>query len=186
MPMGSDAGRALESYRGYIYVIARLRVGRGLGGKLDPSDLVQQTLLKAHQASDRWRALDEDARGPWLRQVLANTIVDEIRRQGRAKRDPALERSILARADESSVRLEAIFDADQTSPSGQVVQEEQLLALSEALDAMPEDQRRAVELHHLDGCSLVDVATRMGRSPASIAGLLRRGLRSLSERLRQE
>ncbi len=84
MSMRPETEATLERYRGYLYVVARLRVGQGLRGKLDPSDLVQQTLLKAHQAADRWKSVAEDARGGWLRQILANTIVDEVRRYRRA------------------------------------------------------------------------------------------------------
>jgi RNA polymerase sigma-70 factor (ECF subfamily) len=186
MTMGSETKPDLARFRGYLYILARLRVRAGLRGKLDPSDLVQQTLLRAHQASDRWHELDDEARAAWLRQILANTVVDEVRRYGRKKRDAALERSLLSCIDESSIRLEALFEADRSSPSQQLIRQEQLLALGEALGAMPEDQRRAIELHHLDGNSLAEVATRMGRSQASVAGLLRRGLRTLSQRLKPE
>src|SRR5262249_40555311 len=156
---------------------------RRLRGRLDPSDLVQQTLLKAHQAAEQCEAVDEEGRGAWLRRILNNTIADEVRRHGRGKRDAGRERSLLASLDESSLRLEAWFRADQTSPSQHAIRQEELLALGEALEAMPEDQRRAIEMHHLQGDSLADVAARMGRSEASVAGLLRRGLRNLHERL---
>lgn len=185
MTQRHETDPALARYRGYLHVLARLRLGRRLRGRLDPSDVVQQTLLKAHQASDRCQAGDEAGREAWLRRILNNTIADEFRRQGRGKRDAAREQSLLASLDESSIRLEAWLQADQSSPSHQAIRHEQLRALGEALEAMPEDQRRAIELHHLQGDSLAEVATRMGRSEASVAGLLRRGLRNLHERLKR-
>lgn len=183
MTQGRETDPALARYRGYLHVLARLRLGRRLRGRLDPSDLVQQTLLKAHQASDRCQAQDEASREAWLRRILNNTIADELRRHGRGRRDAARDRSLLASLDESSIRLEAWLQADQSSPSQQAIRHEQLLALAEALDALPEDQRQAVELHHLSGCSVAEVGDRLGRSKAAIAGLLRRGLKSLRERL---
>jgi RNA polymerase sigma-70 factor, ECF subfamily len=156
-----------------------------LRGKLDPSDLVQQTLLKAHEASACWQTLDDPARAAWLRQILENTVADQLRRYACNKRDATLERSHLAIMDESSVRQGALLADNRACPSQQVIRQEELLALREALGAMPEDQRRAIELHHLDGVSLAEVAARMGRSQASVAGLLRRGRRSLGERLKR-
>ncbi len=41
----------------------------------------------------------------------------------------------------------------------------------------------AVEMHHLHGCSVAEVAGQLGRSEASVAGLLRRGLKKLRESL---
>jgi RNA polymerase sigma-70 factor, ECF subfamily len=185
MTDGRETDPALERYRGYLHVLARLRLGRRLRGRLDPSDLVQQTLLKAHQASDQCKAQDEASREAWLRRILNNTIADELRRHGRGRRDAARDRPLLASLDESSIRIEAWLQADQSSPSQQAIRQEQLLALAEALESMSEDQRRAIELHHLQGDSLAEVAVRMGRSEASVAGLIRRGLRNLHERLKR-
>jgi RNA polymerase sigma-70 factor (ECF subfamily) len=85
--------------------------------------------------------------------------------------------------EQSSARLEGLLAADQTSPSGRVERQERLVRLADALAALPEDQRRAVELKHLHGLSLVEVATRMDRSVPAVAGLLQRGLRALRQDL---
>src|SRR5438874_2343435 len=157
----------LEHYRAYLHLLARLRLGRRLQGKLDASDLVQATLLRAQQAIDQCQGESQHERAAWLRQVFATTLADEVRRYSRGKRNVALERSLLTSLEETSVRLEAWLAADQTSPSQQAIRHEQLVLLAEALDAMPEDQRRAIELHHLEGHSLLDVASQLGRSKAA-------------------
>jgi RNA polymerase sigma-70 factor (ECF subfamily) len=187
MPCPSESRNpSLETYRSYLGMIARLSLDRRLQGKVDPSDLVQQTLLKAHQAIDQWRGTGLGEQAAWLRQILARTLADEVRRYHRGKRDAGLERSLLAGLEESSTRLEAWLADEGTSPSEQAIRHEQLLRMAEALDALPDDQRRAVELHHLQGRSLAEISTQLGRSKASVAGLLRRGIRTLREHLTED
>src|SRR5437660_6179338 len=43
-------GKLLELYRNYLELLARLQIGRRLQGKVDPSDLVQETFLEAYAA----------------------------------------------------------------------------------------------------------------------------------------
>ena len=99
------------------------------------------------------------------------------------KRDGAVEQPLEESLRQSSARLEQWLADDHSPPDVQAERHEQLLRLAEGLASLPEDQRQAVELRHFQGCSLGDIARRMGRSRASIAGLLRRGLDAL--RLRE-
>jgi RNA polymerase sigma-70 factor (ECF subfamily) len=104
---------------------------------------------------------------------------------GRAKRDVARERSLDATLDESSCRLSAWLAAEQSSPSQRAVKGEQLLDLATAVAQLPDDQRDAVVLHHLQGWSLAELAGHLGRSQPAVAGLLHRGLKKLRELLQE-
>jgi RNA polymerase sigma-70 factor (ECF subfamily) len=97
-----------------------------------------------------------------------------------------LERSLQAGIEQSSSRLEAWLAAEQSSPSEQAMNREQLLRLAGALAELPADQRKAVELHHLKGWSLGEVAEHMGRSRAAVMGLVFRGIKKLREQLDEE
>src|SRR5262249_56724309 len=110
---------------------------------------------------------------------------DALRKLGAAKRGAGRERSLEAELDESSARVAAWLAAEQSSPSARATRAEQLVRLAEALNTLPEAQREAVTLHHLQGLPLADSARRMGRSEESVAGLLRRGVKGLRERLRE-
>ena len=176
----------LEPFRPDLRLLARLHLPAQLRGRCDSSDVVQQTLLKAVQAIDDFRGAGRAQTAAWLRRILANELADALRRETREKRDLGRERSPEAAVEQSSARLEAFLAADQTSPSEQAERNEQLLRLTAAVEALPEAQREAVVRHHLRRQPLDEVAATMGRSPAAVAGLLKRGLRQLRELLRGE
>jgi RNA polymerase sigma-70 factor, ECF subfamily len=173
--------RPLESFRNYLMVLARLQMGPELQGKLDPADLVQDTLLKAHRGRDQFRGCSEAECLIWLRTILVRTLTDAVRKH--APRSGVRERSLEAALEQSSRRLESMLAADQTSPSQKASRDEQLLRLADALAGLPDDQRRAVELRHLHGLATAEIARRMDRTVADVGGLLQRGLRALREGL---
>jgi RNA polymerase sigma-70 factor (ECF subfamily) len=176
MPQGPEnAGAALDRFRGYLHTLARLQLAGRLQSKLDASDIVQETLLKAHAALDQFRGHEPGELAAWLRRILARTMADLDRGLGRAKRNVDLERSL----DESSARLEAWLATNQPSPSQNAIRKEQGLRLAEALAQLPELQREALVLKHCEGWSLADIGQHLGRSPAAVASLLRRGLKQL-------
>ena len=169
--------RPVESYRSYLLLLARLQFAHELRGKLDPSDLVQQTLVKAHQKVAQFRGSSEAERMAWLCAILANTFADALRKF--SPKTGGLERSLHVSLETSSRKLEETLASDQTSPSQRVIRHEQLIRLADAIAQLPDDQRQAIELRHLQGLATAEIAQRMKRSSAAIGGLLQRGLRSL-------
>jgi RNA polymerase sigma-70 factor (ECF subfamily) len=177
---GDELARRLESFRSYLSLLARVQLDHRLRAQLDPDDLVQQTLTRALEKRDRFRGSDDAQRAAWLRTLLSHTLIDAVRKCTRAG---GVVRSLEAAIEQSSARLEAALAADQTSPSGRAERQEGFLRLADALAALPEDQRQAVELKHLQGLALVEVAGRLGRTVPAVAGLLHRALRALRQEL---
>lgn len=151
--------------------------------RLESSDLVQQTLMEAHQKLDQFRGRSEAEMAKWLSQMLSNNIADAVRALRRQKRDIARERS-LENGTASSIRGAADWiPSEQTTPSLCVQKSEQLIQLSEAISRLPAAQQEVIALHHLQGRSLAEVSAHVQRSPSAVAGLLYRGLKSLRQML---
>jgi RNA polymerase sigma-70 factor (ECF subfamily) len=168
-----------ERYRGYLLFLARHEVAAELRGKLDPSGVVQQTLLEAHAAADQIACLDGPQLLAWLRTALARNLTDEMKRLRAGKRDAGRERPL--EVDSSASRLEAWLASEQSSPSQRADRSEQLLRLANALASLPDAQREAVERHYLLGEPVAVVAAALDKTPVALAGLLKRGLRRLRE-----
>jgi RNA polymerase sigma-70 factor (ECF subfamily) len=173
-----DLGQHLDGFRKYLRLLARLQLRTDLDGKIDLSGVVQQTLLEAYQAGDGFPS-DAARQAAWLRSALAHNLTDEIRKLGSRGQQRVAERSLEQALEASSVRLEAWLAREQSTPGRGAVRREQLARLAEALLELPDDQRAAVELHHLQGLSLADVGRRLGRSREAVAGLVYRGLKHL-------
>jgi RNA polymerase sigma-70 factor (ECF subfamily) len=180
MTMESDEhAQVLESYRDYLRVLARMELDPRLRARVDPSDLVQQTLLQALEGLEQFRGTNHVARAAWLRQILARNLALASRDHFRSKRDIGRERSLQDALDQSSARLEAWLAAEGASPVGRAEWNEQALRLARALSSLPEAQCQAVTLHFLKGCSLAEVGRQLGRSQAAAVGLIQRGLKQL-------
>jgi RNA polymerase sigma-70 factor (ECF subfamily) len=167
----------LEGFREYLRLLARLQLDPGLAGKIDLSGVVQQTLLEACKAGKDLPSAEQQA--AWLRRVLANNLTDEIRRLRSKGRGSVTEHSLEQVLAQSSARLEGLLASKEPTPCGGAIHQEQLARLALALAQLPEDQRRAVELHHLQGWSLLEAGRRLGRSREAVAGLVFRGLKKL-------
>jgi RNA polymerase sigma-70 factor, ECF subfamily len=176
----------LERYAEYLRLLARLQIDGRLRAKLDASDVVQTALLKAHQNRHQFRGASEAELVGWLRTILANALAGAMRQYATEGRDVGRERSLEARLEESSARLENWLAADQSSPSQQASRQEELLRLATALTKLPDDQRRVVELHHLKGRTVAEIAADVGRTKPAVTGLLFRGVKRLRELLQGE
>lgn len=173
----------MEHFREYLRLLARLHLDPRLRGQLDPSDVVQQTLLTAVAKGGQFRGTTEAERAAWLRTILAHHLAYAMRRFGR--RGGERVRSLEAGFDRSSARLAAFLMADQSSPSEGAIRAEEAVLLADALARLPDDQREALELRHFQGLSVSEVGARMGRTVPAVAGLLHRGSKALRSHMAQ-
>jgi RNA polymerase sigma-70 factor (ECF subfamily) len=184
---GGDAatlGRLLEVYRNYLRLLARVELDRRLRGKIDASDVVQEAFLDAHRYFPAFRGTAEAQFVAWLREILAGTMANQVRRYlGTQARDVRLEQEIADALDKSSVMFVRELVAPQSSPSEQAVRREQAVALADALAALPDDYREVIVLRHLEGLTFPEVARQMGRTLDSVEKLWLRALAKLRQHL---
>jgi RNA polymerase sigma-70 factor (ECF subfamily) len=172
--------RPLDHYREYLRLLARMQPDSPVRGAVDPSDIVQQTLLKAHENLSGFRGTTDAQLRAWLRAILAQQLALHARRRARQGARP---RSLEGALEQSSARLEALLVSEESTPSQKQMRSERLIALADALAALPDDQRTALELRYLRGLSVAGVAERMSRTTVSVTGLLYRGTKALRERM---
>lgn len=178
-----NAGEVLGRFRDYLRLLARAQFDPRLRAKVDPSDVVQQTLLEAYEKLDQFRGGSDAECAGWLRQALARNLADVLRAFGQDKRDLARERSLEESLHASSARLECWLADGATPAAEQAERQERALRLAAVLAELPEAQREAIVLQYWHGWTLARIGAHLGRSMPAVAGLLKRGLQALRRRL---
>src|SRR5262249_23106077 len=144
-------GRLLQLYQGYLSLLARLQIDRRLQGKIDASDMVQETFLEAHRDFHQFRGQSDAELAAWLRRILASNLANIVRRYKRThSRDVRLERRLAFELDASSRMLNGGLAAHESTPSEQAIHREQAVRLADALERLPDDYREVIILRQLE------------------------------------
>jgi RNA polymerase sigma-70 factor, ECF subfamily len=173
-------GRLLEAHRDHLRSLAARQLRGRVAARVDASDIVQQTFLDAHRYFRQFLGEDEPQLVAWLERILDQSVAKTIR-----------DHTLLQKRD---VRREQALDAGGTSPpepaaghtppSRRVMRQEDAERLACLLATLPEDQSEAVRLRHLEGWSLTEIARHLGKTPSAAAGLIKRGMQTLRDKLR--
>jgi RNA polymerase sigma-70 factor (ECF subfamily) len=174
-------------FRNYLGCLACAGIDRRLRTKADPSDIVQDTLLNAYAAFERFRGNTEGEFAAWLRRILSNQLAMLGRRyRATAARDVARERPIAATLEDSSQQLGRLADDAITTPSEFALRHERSLLLADALAALPPHYREVIVLRDLRQLEWPEVSDAMGRSKGAVRLLWSRALALLGRTLREE
>lgn len=173
-------GKLLQFYFNYLTVLASTQLDQRLRKRLNPSDLVQETLLAAHRDFAGFRGNSPQELVGWLRQILINVLHGAIAKHVKAgKRDIRREVSIdqvETSVDRSATNLAAILPARGESPSSPVLQQERALELADHLAQLRPDYREVIVLRNLQGLTFDEVAARMGRTAGAVRMLWLRAI----------
>lgn len=181
----SHVAQRLNHIRPMLLTLAEAMISSTLRGDLEASDLVQQTFLEAHCNAEQLAVMSQPAFFSWLRNALNHNVLDAVKHLKAQKND--IRRRVRASDLEASfIRLEQILIADDTTPSEVVQRNEQICRMLAAVQILPDNQRRAIILKHLNGRSLKEIAEALGLSEPAAAGVLHRGRQRLAECLQED
>ncbi len=177
-------GTLLEHYRPYLRILARRHLDPVMSARVDPSDLVQQTCFEACRDLPKFRGQREAELIAWLRRILENNARNSVEVHIRAqKRSVHREKRVdPAPGDEQKSPVDHAATTE-SSPSRRAMRGEQAVRLAHEIESLPEDQSEAIRLRHIEGWTLRQLAAHFQRSESAVAGLIKRGLRSLRRRL---
>ncbi len=182
---GDSAARdeLFERCRNYVSLLARVHIESWLQAKVDPSDLVQQTLLEAYRGLDGFQGQTQGEWLAWLKQILKHNATDYIRRyKGTAKR--RIQREVPMEVPRHGSSLFRIDPSDPgETPSQLVIQHENEIQLAEAVNRLAEDQQQVILLRNAQRMSFNEVAERMERSRPAVQMLWLRALKKLKDLL---
>ena len=142
-----------------VYRLAR----RMLGDAAEAEDVAQEAMLKLWRIAPDWRQ-GEAKVSTWLYRVARNLVTDRLRRR-------------------RGVGLDEIAEPFDDAPGAEarIVAEDRAKALDEALAHLPERQREAVVLRHLEGLANPEIAEILEVSVEAVESLVARGKRALHE-----
>lgn len=169
-------GQALQSFREYLLLVATRELDPGLNSKGSASDLVQETLLRAHRRFGDYRGGSAEEWRGWLRTILINHLA-EHRRRYCSTRSRRVQGEISINAQEWPIA------GQEESPSRTVMRHEREEAVMAALGRLPEDYRRVVIARHYEKLSHEEIGRERGISAEAARKLWERALGRLSKEL---
>jgi len=158
----------LRRHRGRLRRMVAVRADPRLAARVDPSDVVQDTLAEAH------RRLDEYLRDrplpfyPWLRQLAQNRLIDLHRRHVLARRRTVTREEAAGLPDRSALALAERLFARQSSPSAGLHRRERRDRVRAALAALPDADREVLVLRVLEEMPTRDIAAVLGITESSV------------------
>jgi RNA polymerase sigma-70 factor (ECF subfamily) len=174
-------GSLMEQFRGYLLAVAGRELADRARAKLGPSDVVQDTFVEGYRVFAGFRGEGlEEFRG-WLRTILRHKVAEQHDRYlGAGKR--RADREVSFDQGGPGGPLRDALPGPGGTPSGAAVVDEELRALFEGLDRLPEPCRQVIVWRQWERLPFAEIGRRLGRGEEAARKAYVRGL----ERLRGE
>ena len=174
---GEALGRQLDLHRDYLRGLTAQQLNPKLQGRLDDSDVIQQTCLSVHKQIGGFLGNDPAEFVAWLRLIHERNIHNAARDQLQVQKRAAGREETLEPAD---------FAGQQTTPSQIVMRDEEATRLKQAMPLLPDNEREVVRLRYFEGWSLPQIAEHLGLTQDAVAWQLRRSMKSMKKHLKDD
>jgi RNA polymerase sigma-70 factor, ECF subfamily len=173
-------------HRDRLKRMVRLRLDRGLQGRIDASDVLQEAWIDVARRAREYLAAPAMPAFLWLRWITGQRLVTLHRKHfGSKARDVGLEVSLRhgALPQASSVSLAAMLLGRLTSPTRVALRAELQLRVQDALNAMDPIDREILTLRHFEELSNDETAQILGISKTAASNRYVRALKRLKDGL---
>lgn len=148
-------------------VSASLHISQTWQSLLDVSDVMQVTYLEAFMQIGRFDAKRPDGFVNWLRRIAENNLRDAIRGL-ETKKNPPARMQLDASLGNSDFALFDLLMSGVDSPSRAARSQEAADRLRSAIERLPPDYSRTVQLYDLEGKTVEETAAALGRSAGAV------------------
>jgi RNA polymerase sigma-70 factor, ECF subfamily len=182
----SDAvNRLMDRHRDSLHRMVECRLHRGMAGRVDASDVVQDALLTASRRLADYLANPSMPFHAWLRQLTRDRIADAYRHQLADKRDVSREQAMAA-GDRSSLNPAALIKDMQLTPAATLLRKEFAGQFQQALDQLDESSKEIILMRHAEQLSNSQVAELLGLTEPAAGMRYLRALRKLRSLLGEQ
>ncbi len=174
----------LERYRENLRRMVASRLDRRLTSRIDPSDVVQETLADASRRMDEYFQDQPIPFFGWLRQLAGERVIDTHRRHiFSQRRSITREDRVLELPDASANELVRRLTATDTSPSNRLSRQERRDQVMAALSALSPRDREVLVMRYLEQLSAAEIAEALGITEGAVKARLLRALIHMRGRL---
>lgn len=157
----------------------RLRnfIRRQVGDRGDAEDILQEVFYEFVEAYRLLKPIEHA--GAWMFRVARNRIIDLFRK----KRPGSLNGPVAIGDDGEALLLEDLLPSPQAGPEAVYARRVLLEELEDAVDELPEEQRRVFMAHEIEGRSFKELSTETGLSVNTLLSRKHYAVRQLRRRL---
>jgi RNA polymerase sigma-70 factor (ECF subfamily) len=166
---GAAREQLLQRHRRRLGRMVAVRFDPRLAARVDPSDVVQETLAEAAANLDRYLRERPLPFYPWLRQIAQRRLIELHRRHVQAgRRSVTREVELPGLPDHSALALADRLCARTSSPSAGLRRQERRDRVRAALAALPEPDREVLVLRILEALPTRETAAILGISEVAV------------------